>query len=137
MSSRRSSVTKSFTKFIGSALFSVSIFRPTSAVNSAIAGENFSFVHFFTNSAFFGIFLVLLVGGRIPARLPPLVLTFRNTALTRTLTIRLGGSEPTVPVLTCISSSLSKFELKLSLISSSESLLDSSPERWESSLART
>ena len=137
MSSRRSSVTKSFTKFIGSASFSVSIFRLTSAVNSAPAGENSSFVHVFTNSAFFGIFLVLLVAGRIPARLPPLVLTFRTTALTRTLTIRLGGSEPTVPVLTCISSSLSKFEVKLLLISSSESLSDSSPERSEPSSTRT
>ena len=137
MSSRRSSVKKSFTKFIGSASFSVSIFRPTSAVNSAITGENSSFVHVFTNYAFFDIFLVLLVGGRIPARLPPLVLTFRTTALPRTLTFRLGGSKATVPVLACISSSLSKFELKLSLISSSESLSDSSPERSESSLART
>lgn len=87
---------------------------------------------FFSNFGFFSIFLVLLVGGGIYARRPPLVLTFRTTAPTQTLTFRLGESEPTVPVLKCISSYLSNFELQFSVISSSESLSDTSCERSES-----
>ena len=58
-----------------------------SAVNSVLL------CRFFSNLSFYGIILVLLFGGNIPAQHSPLVLTFRTTTPTRTLTFFHGESE--------------------------------------------
>ena len=58
-----------------------------SAVNSVLL------CRFFSNLSFYGIILVLLFGGNIPAQHSALVRTFRTTTPTRTLTFFHGESE--------------------------------------------
>ena len=58
-----------------------------SAVNSVLL------CRFFSNLSFYGIILVLLFGGNIPAQHSAVVRTFRTTTPTRTLTFFHGESE--------------------------------------------
>ena len=67
-----------------------------SAVNSVLL------CRFFSNLSFYGIILVLLFGGNIPAQHSPLVLTFRTTTPTRTLTFFHGESEQPHYVKKCL-----------------------------------